>query len=133
MAMRKIVIALAVAAVTVTAWPANAKTITRPGASYNGYANPGGCTIFEHPDRDPSSTVGCRQSDRAARIRYRFLRDLGGTFEPAAVSVRWARHAETCVKRDVRWMVPSPRTLRVIVPAGCYLHIVSVTWTQPIR
>lgn len=127
--LRKLLI-LATALVMFIPAAAQAKTIVRDGADYSGYANPGSCRITTHAPNLNELHVGCRNSDKAARIRYRFLRDVGGTFAPANVSVHFTRHAGDCSGNNVRWMVPVPRTLRVIVQPGCYIHIVSVTWTQ---
>jgi hypothetical protein len=119
------------AALVLSATAAQAQVITRDGSAYSGYANPGGCVIFVHDDRDQTELhVNCAESELAARIRYRFLRDVDGMFAPADVTVDWSRHGGQCEGVRVRWMVPTPRTVRVIVPAGCYAHIHSVTWDQ---
>ena len=110
---------------------AHAQTITRDGSAYSGYANPHGCNILVHEDIPTVLHVNCTKGDGGpARIRYRFLRADGGTFDPADVSVDWEKRGSGADAR-VRWMVPVPRTLRVLVWG--YVHINSVTWTQPPR
>lgn len=129
--MRKLMVAAAALAVLALAAPAQAQTIVRDGADYSGYANPNGCEILVHTDRPAAANdlhVKCTPSvgaDGPARIRYRFLRDVGGEFRPADVEVEYK-----AIRGDasVRWMVPTPRTVRVIVRG--YVHIQSVTWTQ---
>jgi len=110
------------------ALPAQAQTITKVGSNYSGIANPGGCKIFVHDDLPDVLHVNCKDATAPARIRYRFLRDVGGQFGEADVSVDWEKRGEGGAA-SVRWMVPTPRTLRVVVRG--YVHINSVTWTQP--
>ena len=86
--IRRIITMLAAALVVGLATPpASAQVIVRDGADYDGYANPNGCNI-----RHEGSTelhVNCRwvEGDGGARIRYRFLKDVGGKFAPADVRV----------------------------------------------
>ena len=100
--------------------------ITRNGADADGNRNPGGCVV------QPEGTdmhVNCTTSSDSAFVRFRFLDDVGGVRAPATVSLLLRdQDQETCA--IVRWMAPV-RTLRVEVLAGCYVHIVSVTWSQP--
>lgn len=125
---KALIVSLALATLAIAA-PAQAqKPVYRNGSDYDGYANPGGCSIFVHSG-STELHVGCRQSDKPARIRWRFLKAYQGEFKPAYVDVDYNVHGGTCEKK-VRWMVPTPRTLRVVVPVGCYLHIESVTWAQ---
>jgi hypothetical protein len=131
--MRRKVLAVLLAAVTVVAIAAYARAshpVVRTGADYDGYANPNGCSIFVHKG-STELHVGCSKADGKARIRYRFTRASGfpGAFAPASVDVDWIVHGGDCDKR-VRWMVPTPRTLRVVVD-DCYVHIRSVSWVQP--
>jgi hypothetical protein len=63
----------------------------------------------------------------AAFVRYRFLKDVGGVIGPATVSAD-LRDAAGCA--SYRWMGPI-RTLRIMVPSGCYIHVRTVTWQQP--
>ena len=123
--MRKLLAALAV--VVMTASMAQAQVITRDGSDFNGYANPHGCNIFVHDDLPAELHVNCLKVDGVARIRYRFLRDVDGQFAPADVDVEWAKHGAGS-SASVRWMVPTPRTVRVVVTG--YVHIISVTWHQ---
>lgn len=115
--------------------PPPTQPITRYGVDYDGAANPGVCVLKSHEPVPTSLHVNCKHADEAARIRYRFLRAEGGKFAPADVTVEFSKthgkpRSAACQGRGVRWMVPTPRTVRVIVPAGCYIHIDSVTWDQ---
>lgn len=127
--MKKLLAITALLLVSILTTTASARVITRDGSDYNGYAATE-CGIFVHSNSPSELHVGCRNSDENARIRYRFLRDVDGQFAPADVDVAWERHGGDCSGVGVRWMVPTPRTVRVIVPAGCYAHILSVTWDQ---
>ena len=123
--MKKLLAALAV--VVMTASMAQAQTLVRDGSDYNGAANPDGCNILVHADEPTALHVNCKKVDGVARIRYRFLRDVGGQFSPADVSVDWDKHSAGS-NASVRWMVPTPRTVRVVVVG--YVHINSITWDQ---
>jgi hypothetical protein len=123
--MKKLLAVLA--AMVVLTGTAQAQVITREGSDYNGYANPDGCNILVHTDEPAELHVNCKKVDGVARIRYRFLRDVDGEFKPADVSVDWEKHGAGS-SASVRWMVPTPRTVRVVVTG--YVHIVSVTWDQ---
>ena len=120
---------LAMALVATIALPASAAgPVNRIGTDYDGSENPGGCEIF--PENGTELHVKCTPGVGAtdeARIRYRFLADVGAVKAPATVSAD-IRDAEGC--SEVRWMAPV-RTLRILVPLGCYVHIRSVTWQQP--
>jgi hypothetical protein len=101
--------------------------VTQMGAEYSGAANPGECEII------PEGTdlhVKCQATVGAtgeARIRFRFLSDVGFVQDPATIS--WdIGDRQGCA--TVEWMGPI-RTLRVTVPFGCYIHIRSVTAEQP--
>jgi hypothetical protein len=109
--------------------------IVRNGASYDGAAgaatnsNPDGCKVFVHKDRDQTELhVSCIHSDTAARIRYRYLKDRGVIHGPAEFSAVVEKHGGQGQVSDVRWMDPTPRTGRVVVPAGLYVHIIKVKW-----
>lgn len=102
--------------------------VTRNGANYDGVRNPGGCEVF--PEEGTQLHVKCLGSvgaDGAAFVRYRFLKDVGGVIGPATVSAVIRDNAGCS---SYRWMGPI-RTLRITVPFGCYVHVVSVTWQQP--
>lgn len=127
--MRRLVASLIVGgALIMSALPASAQTIVRDGADYNGIANPHGCIIKVHEDLPGSLHVNCSKADGPARIRYRFLRAVGGQFAPADVTVDWEKRGDGG-EASVSWMVPVPRTVRIKVRG--YVHIHSVTWTQP--
>lgn len=130
----KRLVAFAAVLVMALAGSVQAKTIVRDGSDYNGYANPNGCEIFVHDDKPTELHVKCTQGVGAtgkARIRYRFLRDVGAQFRPADVSADIKINGgDNCNASNVRWMVPIPRTVRIIVPFRCYVHIRSVTWRQ---
>lgn len=109
--------------------------ITRKGADASGIANPGGCEV-----RSENTAVGLGElhvkctkavgATKAARIRYRFLKDVGGKRGPATVSADIHQIAgKDCT---VSWRGPI-RTLRVVVPFGSYCHIRSVTWYQKLN
>lgn len=120
---------LALLLVGVMSTAAVGQTIVREGSAYSGIANPGGCVVLVHEDEPSALHVNCNKGDgRPARIRYRFLRDVGGQFNLADVEVDWEKRGEGG-NAVVRWMVPTPRTVRVKVWG--YVHINSVTWTQP--
>lgn len=118
-------VALAAILVTVMAWPAIATgPITRPGVEHDGVRNPGECRIL------PEGTdlhVNCNGANGDAFIRFRFLSDVGAVRGPATVSAEIQGPAGCS---EVRWMAPV-RTLRIQVYDECYVHIVSVTWSQP--
>lgn len=119
------VVILATATVALAAGP-----ITRTGAEYSGAANPGNCEIDVHADKPGVLHVSCLESDGAtggARIRWRFLADVGGVRAPATVSSDVQEFRGETV---TRWMQPI-RTLRIEVPFGTYAHIRSVRWEQP--
>jgi hypothetical protein len=73
--------------------------------------------------------VDCSDATEPARIRYRFLKDVGAKFRPADVSVE-VKYNGGKGEAEIRWMVPVPRTVRVVIPVGLYVHIRSVTWKQ---
>lgn len=102
---------------------------TRLGTEYTGIA-PTGCS-FE-PDHVTDLSVDCRRSDTNARIRWRMLSDVGGVRDDATVSADIATWVgEPCT---VSWRSApkrAARTVRVLVPAGSYCDIRSVTWSQP--
>ncbi len=124
--MRKsIVMAVLVTLFSVHAAQA-AGPITVNGADANGVRDPGGCVV------QPEGTdmhVNCTSSPDSAFVRFRFLDDVGGVRAPATVS-GLLRDQDQASCAIVRWMAPV-RTLRVEVLPGCYVHIVSVTWSQP--
>jgi hypothetical protein len=110
------------------------KPVVRPGQDYDGYANPNGCKILVHGNEPNELHVSCLRNAGAtgpARIRYRYLKNYGGEFRPAGFTADVVRHGGDCSGVRTRWMVAVPRTGRVIIPFGCYAHIVSVTWEQP--
>ena len=110
--------------------------ITRMGVEYSGAANPGECDLGADDVHPTELRVDCSPRTGAtagARVRYRFLSNVGAVRDHAVVSadIHQIRGA-TCT---TEWMVPeaksSARTLRVSVPLGSYCHIRSVTWSQP--
>ena len=120
-----ITVALAAILVTGMAWPAMATgPITRLGIEQDGIRNPGGCRI--QPEGSDLH-VNCKCASGNAFIRFRFLRDVGAVRAPATVSAE-IRGPAGC--SEVRWMGPV-RTLRIEVHDECYVHIASVTWSQP--
>jgi hypothetical protein len=124
--MKRFTFALVVVALTASAAYATAGPVTRTGSDYDGISNPRSCEIMV--ENGTELHVMCRASvgaTGAARIRWRFTKQYGGVRAPATVS---ADLKNGCAV--VRWMAPV-RTLRVLVPFGCYEHIVSVTWRQP--
>jgi hypothetical protein len=120
---------LALALVAAIATPAlGAGPITRDGSDYSGLRNPGGCEVFR--ENGTELHVKCTAAvgaTGAAFVRYRFLKDVGGVIGPATVSAD-LRDAAGCA--SYRWMGPI-RTLRIMVPSGCYIHVRTVTWQQP--
>ena len=112
---------------------AASKPVVRPGADYNGIANPNGCKIKTEGSELHVSCLRNAGATGPARIRYRYLRDYGGQFRPAGFTAEFSRHGGKCEGVRSRWMVQIPRTGRVLVPFGCYGHIVTVTWDQPHR
>jgi hypothetical protein len=132
-----IILALAVLLTVTLIGQANAqKPVTRPGSDYNGIA-PTDCGIKVHQNAPSELHVGCANATKVARIRYRFTPGHGynGQFKPAHVEVDWSCHGKQskCDKPgavQVSWRVHIPRTLRVVV-RGAYVHIESVTWSQP--
>lgn len=129
----KKVIMLAAAAMTLlglAAAPAQAQVIEKVGSAYSGYANPGGCRIFVHPDQPDDLHVNCKDATAPARIRYRYLRDVGVTHGPADFSGVVQRRGGDCTGNSIRWMDPVPRTGRVVIDVGCYVHIKSVRWER---
>ena len=101
--------------------------ITRLGVEYNGAANPGGCDVGPDDVHPTELRVDCSartDATAAARIRYRFLKDVGVVRAPATVSadIHQIRGAECTVS----WRGPV-RTLRVVVPLGSYCHIRTAT------
>ena len=129
--MRKLIAIGIAAALGLMAGPASGQVIVRDGVDYDGIS-PGECTVFVHDDQPTELHVNCRRSTTNARVRYRFLRSSGGTFDPANVRVYWDEHGGDCSHSGVRWMMPVPRTLRVLVAPGCYAHILQVRWKQPV-
>ncbi|MDH4112448.1 MAG: hypothetical protein OEV60_07150 [Actinomycetota bacterium] len=127
--MRKVTFFLVVALlVSAAATALAAGPVTRNGANYSGVRNPGGCEVF--PEKGTQLHVKCVKSvgaDGAAFVRYRFLKDVGGVVGPATVSAVIRDNAGCS---SYRWMGPI-RTMRIMVPFGCYVHVVNVTWQQP--
>lgn len=101
--------------------------LTKLGIDYDGLANPGGCVVGAddlHPTElrvDCSARTG---ATKGARVRFRFLKDVGVVVGPATVSadLHQIRGAEC----TYGWQGPV-RTLRVKVPHGSYCHIRSAT------
>lgn len=107
------------------------KPVVRPGSDLNGMANPHGCKVFEHADRDQGELhVSCLKADGKVRVRYRYLKEYGGVKAPAGFTANIEVHGGKCGGVNVSWRSPNPRTGRVIVPKGCYVHILSVRWVQ---
>lgn len=105
--------------------------ITRNGIDYSGIRGGQGCEI--KTDHVTDLSVNCGKGE-ATYVRYRFLKVDGGVRDNATVSLDASTWFGTPC--SVRWMVhPGPknpaRTLRVLVPAGTYCDIHSVTWSQP--
>ena len=126
----KRIFAIALAAVCLmTALPASAAgPVTRTGSEYDGAWNPNGCEVMV--EQGTQLHVKCTEGVGATgptHVRFRFLADVGGVLGPATVSAD-LRDAEGCA--TVSWRAPI-RTMRVDVPLGCYIHIRSVTWSQP--
>jgi len=129
--MKRIIgsIVVALVAMTFMAGTAQAKTIVRDGADANGWANPGGCVIFVH-EGSTELHVNCRQSTEPARIRYRYLKSLDVVHSFASFKGVIEKHGGEGEVGAIRWLCEpdGPRTGRVIIPAGLYVHIVEVTW-----
>jgi len=128
--MRKLIVGTVLAALMGMAQVAEAHVIERDGASADGWANPGGCHIFVH-EGSGELHVNCKGSDYPARIRYRYLKDRGVKHTHAKFSGVVDKHGGTGTVKSIRWLCkpdPGPRTGRVIIPAGLYVHIVSVRW-----
>jgi hypothetical protein len=124
------VIVLSVSMLLMQTAQAQAVTIRRDGSDYNGYANPGGCRILVHDDLPTVLHVNCKDATAPARIRYRYLKSLD-------VVHSWARFTGDIEKRggtgdisEIKWLCEpdGPRTGRIIVPVGLYVHINTVTW-----
>lgn len=128
--MKRFAVSLLAAGMLVgSASAAQALIIERDGADYNGYANPGGCEIFVHTDRKVTDLhVDCSDSDQAARIRYRYLRELDVRKGPGEFTAVVKKNGGEGTVSDIRYMATpdSPRTGRVVIPAGLYVHIISV-------
>lgn len=105
--------------------------VTRLGTEYSGMA-PTHCSFGPDEQHPTDLSVDCRHSDGNARIRYRMLKDVGGLRDNAEVSAdisTWV--GEDCT---VTWQSApkqAARTVRVLVPAGSYCDIHSITWSQP--
>jgi len=130
--MRKVIL-LATVAMTLlglAAAPAQARVIVKDGSDYSGYANPGGCKIFVHADQPTELHVNCKDATGPARIRYRYLRDIGVTHGPADFSGTVSRRGGDCTGNNIQWMDPVPRTGRVVIAVGCYVHIETVRWER---
>ena len=101
--------------------------ITRLGTDYNGAANPGACDVGADDVHPTELRVDCSNRTGAttgARIRYRFLKDVGVLVGPATVSADIHQiRGKAC---EFSWRGPV-RTLRVDVPLGGYCHIRSAT------
>ncbi len=106
---------------------AAAGPITRLGVEHNGVANPGGCDVGADDVHPTELRVDCSPRTHAtagARVRFRFLKDVGVLVGPATVKADihqiWGKACE------FSWRGPV-RTLRVDVPLGSYCHIRSAT------
>ena len=101
--------------------------ITKLGTDYDGAANPGGCVVGADDVHPTELRVDCSArtgSTAGARIRYRFLKDVGVVVGPATVSADIHQIRGTAC--EFSWRGPV-RTLRVDVPLGSYCHIRSAT------
>lgn len=131
--MRRIVsIAAALVIVAGFATTAQAVTITRDGSDFNGFANPGNCRILVHDDQPTVLHVNCAKDDvtAPARIRYRYLKSLDVRHSFARFFGDIEKRGGTGEVTDIRWLCEpdGPRTGRIVVPVGLYVHINTVTW-----
>lgn len=101
--------------------------ITRLGTAHNGIANPGACDVGADDVHPTELRVDCSQRTGAtagARVRFRFLKNVGVVVGPATVSADLHQiRGKDCT---YSWRGPV-RTLRVDVPLGSYCHIRSAT------
>lgn len=133
--MRKamfVALVVALSAGTVAAYAnGGERTVTRLGIDYSGVA-PTACVV-EADDLHPTELrVDCRQSEnQGARVRFRFLKDVGFVRGPATVTADLHIIKGSCA---VSWMVPQERTpartARVRVAPLSYCHIRSVSGSQ---
>lgn len=131
--MKKLLFVATVAALSLsltTAW-ANV-SVTRLGVEYTRVA-PTHCSFGPDVQHPTQLSVDCRHSNTNARIRFRMLKDVGGVRDVATVSANMSTWVgEDCT---ISWRVPAAmnpaRTVRVVVPAGSYCDIRSITWSQP--
>jgi hypothetical protein len=101
--------------------------IMRLGIEHDGIANPGGCDVGAddvHPTELRVDCSGRTGATKGARVRFRFLKDVGVLVGPATVSADLHQIRDSACSYSWRGPV---RTLRVIVPFGSYCHIRSAT------